>query len=685
MKVPTSNNQSNFPQYHHPPSAKYSRLQSKKSFLKIIQLKLSLFLFILAIHLTLSDHFTVATSGIAASATSLNRHKRNKVTSAGNGIDKNRMVMDMSKMRQRPLSGNDIKEDHPLSVGSTGIDTRGGGLSDIATKRHLHGKVKVQDDATKSTAATAAAPSTAVTATGLTSAAASTAVIIDSSSLPMRSKIRNVIFPVHGKQEVTKFLLIGSIKFFVILALTLTRDNKDTMVVTECGAEAIAFLKIYGVLPAAALFIALYSKMATILDKKPLFYATCIPFFAFFFLFDTVIYPNRSSIQPSLSTVQSLFGIQESSLSSSSKDSGASVIFSKLFANWTSALFYIIAEVYSSVSVGILFWQYANDVVPVSQAKRFYPLFAQMSGLAPILAGQYVVRYASRAKDFGESLHRLTWMVTFSGVMICLFYKWSNDYIEKVAILETRDEGGKESQPQKKKKKKAKMTMVESAKFLASSEYLRLIATLVLGYGLSINFTDIIFKSIVKRQYPDPLDYQRFMGNFSSVVGLSTCIVIFLGVHAIRILGWRMGALATPVVMAILAFPYFSSILVGLDSPTSLRIAVIFGTIQALLSKTTKYALFDPTTQMAYIPLDEESKVKGKAAIEVLGSRIGKSGGSLIQQGLVLVFGNIINAAPVLVVLYYSVLTWWAYSANRLGSLFLAKTAMQEEKKEHKP
>lgn len=105
-----------------------------------------------------------------------------------------------------------------------------------------------------------------------------------------------------------------------------------------------------------------------------------------------------------------------------------------------------------------------------------------MSGLAPILAGQYVVRYASRAKDFGESLHRLTWMVTFSGIMICLFYKWSNDYIEKIAILEAGDEGGKEAQPQKKKKK-AKMTMAESAKFLASSEYLRLIATLVLGYG----------------------------------------------------------------------------------------------------------------------------------------------------------------------------------------------------------
>ena len=58
------------------------------------------------------------------------------------------------------------------------------------------------------------------------------------------SAIRNVLFPIHGKEEGTKFLLIGSIKFFVILALTLTRDNKDTMVVTEVGAEAIAFLKV---------------------------------------------------------------------------------------------------------------------------------------------------------------------------------------------------------------------------------------------------------------------------------------------------------------------------------------------------------------------------------------------------------------------------------------------------------
>lgn len=38
--------------------------------------------------------------------------------------------------------------------------------------------------------------------------------------------IRRTLFPVFGRREVTKFLLLGSIKFFVILALTLTRDTK---------------------------------------------------------------------------------------------------------------------------------------------------------------------------------------------------------------------------------------------------------------------------------------------------------------------------------------------------------------------------------------------------------------------------------------------------------------------------
>ncbi|CAJ1960831.1 unnamed protein product [Cylindrotheca closterium] len=479
-------------------------------------------------------------------------------------------------------------------------------------------------------------------------------------------KVRNAIFPIYGKQEVTKFLLIGSIKFFIIMALTLTRDTKDTLVVTQCGAEAIAFLKIYGVLPAATAFIAGYSKASNVLGKKTLFYFTAIPFFLFFIFFDLFLHPNAERLQPSLVAVQSFLP--------GDSTTGGMEVMAKIFANWTSALFYILAEIYSSVSVGLLFWQFANDVVPIDQAKRFYPLFAQMGGLAPVIAGQYVVWFASKAENLGSSLHRLTAAVTFSGVMICVLYHLTSSFIERTESYAQKTESSLDGQDGKKEK----MSIAESAKFLASSQYLRLIATLVLGYGLSINFTEIIWKSLVKKQYPDPLDYQRFMGNFSSAVGLATCIVIFFGVHVIRLLGWRVGAMATPGIMAVLAIPFFGCIILGLDNLDRLKWAVILGTIQSLLSKTSKYALFDPTTQMAYIPLDQESKVKGKAAIDVLGSRIGKSGGSLIQQGLVFGFGDIISAAPIVGMVFYSVLLVWIQAASKLGVLFHAQTEMKK-------
>jgi AAA family ATP:ADP antiporter len=117
-------------------------------------------------------------------------------------------------------------------------------------------------------------------------------------------------------------------------------------------------------LPAATAFIALYSKMSNMLGKKTLFYTTCIPFFIFFGFYDLLLHPNADSLHPSLATVEAFLP--------GDATSGGMGVLAKIIANWTSALFYIFAEIYSSVSVGLLFWQFANDVVSIDQAKRMY-------------------------------------------------------------------------------------------------------------------------------------------------------------------------------------------------------------------------------------------------------------------------------------------------------------------------
>jgi AAA family ATP:ADP antiporter len=227
-------------------------------------------------------------------------------------------------------------------------------------------------------------------------------------------------------------------------------------------------------------------------------------------------------------------------------------------------------------------------------------------------------------------------------------------------------------------KAKGKLSMKESFSYLTNSKYLLCIATLVISYNLVINLVEVVWKDQLRRIYPSPGDLYDFMSNLTSMIGFVSAITSLLMARIITRFGWTRTALITPVIMLATCAGFFGflfyrnyineSTLIWGTSP--LFIAVLFGAAQNCLSKAMKYSVFDATKEMAFIPLSHECKLKGKAAIDGVGSRMGKSGGSLIHTGLLMIFGSLGASSPYVATILMAAIGFWIMATQSLGRQF---------------
>jgi AAA family ATP:ADP antiporter len=491
---------------------------------------------------------------------------------------------------------------------------------------------------------------------------------------PEFSKMRSFFWPIHAF-ELKKILPMLLMFFCISFNYTVLRDTKDTLIVTSAGAEAIPFLKVWGVVPAAILFMLIYAKMSNLLSKEMLFYATILPFILFFAFFTTMLYPNREVLQPTVfaNMLKEALPIGFSG-------------FVESIRNWTYSLFYILAELWGSAVLSLLFWGLANEITKVSEAKRFYTLFGLGANVALMFSGPAIVRASDIRKllppgvdAWQVSLNYLMTMVVVSGLIIIAVYYWIN----KNVLTDARFYDPAQI---KSKSKKPKMSIKESLMYLAKSKYILCIALVVISYGIAINLIEVTWKSQLKLQYPNPNDYSSFMGKFSFITGLTTVfMLLFVGGNAIR-RGWRFAAMFTPILLFVTGVGFFAFVIfrdslstyIDALGTTPLMLAVLFGAAQNIISKSAKYSLFDPTKEMTYIPLDQESKVKGKAAIDVVGARLGKSGGSLIQQLLLIICGSIAAITPYVAVILFFIIAIWIMAVRSLNRQFLQLTAEKQ-------
>ena len=490
-------------------------------------------------------------------------------------------------------------------------------------------------------------------------------------------KIRSYVWPISG-YELKKFIPMFIMQICVCFNYSILRNLKDTLVVTSeaSGAEVIPFIKVWVMLPAAIVTTMVFTYLANHFSRRAVFYIILASFLTYFGAFAFIIYPMRD-LSSSNIVADFLAGVLPE---------GARGLVS-MFRNWPITCFYVICELWGSVVLTVLFWGFVNEITRLSEATRFYSVLSIGSNTAAIIAGQIAVKLSQGSSSpsiFGadaweQTLCKLITLVICSGIIVLITFTWmTKNVLNNPAYL---PEDASQSAGAKKSGKKKKLSFFESVNFIAHSRYLLCIAAIVISYNLVINLVEVIWKNQLRELYPSPKEYSIYMNNLTSAMGIISTTASILMVGIIRKLGWTKTALLTPIIMLATTTAFFICIIAkGTLTPISLLLfgttpiamAVFFGAVQNCFSKAAKYSLFDTTKEMAFIPLTSDHKLKGKAAIDGIGSRLGKSGGSFLHQGLLLIFSTLSASTPYVALVVIGTMVVWITAVRSLGRKFKA-------------
>lgn len=217
------------------------------------------------------------------------------------------------------------------------------------------------------------------------------------------------------------------------------------------------------------------------------------------------------------------------------------------------------------------------------------------------------------------------------------------------------------------------LSFTQSIKLIYSSKYIRYIALIVLCYNISVNILEGPWKDRVRYLYTTPQEYIAFMGKVHIWLGVVCMLFVVLSTNILKYCSWLVASHIPPLLIGSSGILFFLFVIIAgqiTDSyTTSLAAAVIAGAVQNILSKAVKYSLFDSTKEIAYIPLSMELRSKGKAAVEVVGSKLGKSLSAFIQSSTFMIIPGMTfeGLGLYLAIIFVLVLSGWFIGIRKLN------------------
>lgn len=478
---------------------------------------------------------------------------------------------------------------------------------------------------------------------------------------------RAYLWPIH-RHELKKLIPLLLLFFLIMFTYNVLRSLKDTLVINPSGAEVIPFIKVWVMFPGSVLMTFLFTRLSSRWSREAVFFSMISIFLLYFAFFLFAIYPLRESLHPH----QFADFLQETLPSGFAG-------FIAMIRYWTYTSFYVMAELWGNIVLFVLLWGFVNQVTLVHEAKRFYGLLGIGGNFSGFVAGAISVAVSQGEFNplipFGvtaweQSLTILIGLVILSGCLALALFSWLN-----AKVIEPASGSQRES-----KLPREKMSMRESFAYLFRSNYLLAIAVIVIAYNLVINLVEVLWKHEIHQLYKDPSDFNVYLNEVMMVISIiATLTSILVTGNSVRKCGWTFTALLTPLILLVTSIGFFAffflqdhlgdfALLAFGTSP--LAVVVFFGTLQNVFSRAAKYTIYDATKEMAWVPLSNESQLKGKAAIDGVCNRLGKSGGSFIHQALLLNYATFSLTAPYVAVFLLVAIVIWISAVQYLGKQF---------------
>lgn len=376
--------------------------------------------------------------------------------------------------------------------------------------------------------------------------------------------------------ERNKFLLYGTLFFFVIGIYWSLRCVKDSIFNNFVGADYIFLAKMLSLVVVFPLVI-FYSYLVDIFPRHRLFYAMAAIYAALFLTMTWFISSPIYGIEAPAGQRWGLLG-------------------------W---LAYVLIESYGSL-LPALFYSFMADTTTPEQGKKGYFITATFAQLGAIIGSGMVAQYSS--------CWGVPFMMRLAGLAILVI-------IPTVAYINWAIPKGEFAGYQAKGEsaKKSKPGFIEGFRLMLAQPYLLGILVVIAAFETAATIFDLQFKILIAEatKAGGAGAFATVAGEFGVAVSLLALISLLCGIGSIgRKVGLMLSLASMPVLIGV------SAVLMFISPSLSIAFWVM------VAAKGINYALGQPSKEQLYIPTTKEAKYKSKAWIEMFGSRGSKAIGA---------------------------------------------------------